>query len=99
MYAKITCPHCEKNAFMNVGLTYIQTQTATVAEEIKILETIKEEDLLKIVSKFISQNIQEGMNKEDLQDVLKRCLGISPQFTDEIISNIQTKGKKARRGH
>jgi hypothetical protein len=95
MYVKTNCPYCEKGSFHNITATITEAKQSTKLKKIEVSDTLKEEDLILIVSKFISQNMQKGVSSEDLKCVLNECLGISPQFAKDLILKLNIECKCA----
>lgn len=93
MYIKTTCPHCVKNSFHDIQVTITESKKDSRLTEVEVKDTLREEDLIQMVSNFVSQSIESGTQDKELQDILNRCLGISPQFTEELLLKIQNKKK------
>lgn len=88
MYIKTICPDCGKKSYVNVTCGLQTVPTGIMLETVEVTDTIKEDDLLQIVSKFVHDLFINGTSTEDIQAIMSRCLGISPQFTDELITKI-----------
>lgn len=97
MIIKTVCSHCNEVSYVHIAVRMNDTPTGQMLNELKVIDTLTEEDLLKLVSNFIYKNRKEGIDNYELSDVLNRCFGISPQFVPELMQKCQLENKRNKK--
>jgi hypothetical protein len=58
--------------------------------ELNVADTLPEEDLLIMISDFVSKNSKRDIKKYGLKEVLINGFNISPLFTDDLITKFNS---------
>ena len=90
MFLKTICPHCNESTFSNVVVTMTQTPTGWMLAELDVADTLPEEDLLMMISDFVSKNKKCDIKKYGLKKMLTNGFNISPLFTDDLIAKFNS---------
>lgn len=95
MFIKTLCPYCAQTHYSEVRFrlqenTSINGNSTYSLEAVEVIESIKEEELISIVSDFIQKN---KISDTILEKALVRCLGIPFSNITEIKEQIKTKKK------
>lgn len=88
MYSKCDCPRCGKIFYNDTSFSSVETRTCSVIEKIEVSDTLTEEEMRTIVLRFAVKCLTEGIKLKDLNERVSHCLNISPQFVNELISEI-----------
>ena len=56
MYVKTLCPYCKQDSYIDIRVKIITEKASNVLGNVEVIDTLKEEDLIKIVSNRLSQN-------------------------------------------
>lgn len=90
MFLKTICPHCNEATFNNVVVTMTETPTGWMLAELNVADILPEEDLLIMISDFVSKNSKRDIKKYGLKEMLTNGFNISPIFTDDLIAKFNS---------
>lgn len=66
----------------------MEKSTGLIIEEVDVSETITEDEMIRIVLRFMVKCLSEGVKVTDINERVSHCLNISPSCTDELILKI-----------
>jgi hypothetical protein len=99
MYVKIICPQCDESSYhdMEIGAFESTSFKSTEAafrytiDNIDVTDSLTEDELVKIISNWISKNKLKGLPTPELNKIITESFGISAIYASEMAEKVELK--------